>query len=83
MNPLLPLTASLTCILASMGVSAHVINTASENYVETAKIQKLGRFCELGNRYACRALAKETGGQCASPNASHGCRFDSLVITKQ
>jgi hypothetical protein len=65
-----------------MGISAHVINTASENYVETAKIQKLGRFCDLGNRYACKALAKETDGQCASPNASHGCRFDSLATIK-
>ena len=83
MNPLLPLTASLTCILASMGVSAHVINTASENYVESAKIQNLGRFCDLGNRYACKALAKETGGNCASPNASHGCRFDSLATIKK
>ena len=33
--------------------------------------------CDAGNAMACRKIAIETRGQCASPGGIGGCRFDS------
>ena len=33
--------------------------------------------CDAGNVLACRKLAIETMGQCASPGGIGGCQFDS------
>lgn len=37
----------------------------------------LSQRCDAGNAIACRTLAVNTMGQCASPNGIGGCRFDS------
>ncbi len=78
MNPFVSFGASLVCVLASMAVSAQAVNSASKSYVESYKLEFLGSRCDAGYSCACRALSRETNGQCASPNASYGCRFDSL-----
>lgn len=38
----------------------------------------LGELCDNGSAHHCRELVKLTGGNCASPNATYGCKFDSL-----
>jgi hypothetical protein len=37
-----------------------------------------GALCDSGSAHHCRELAKLTGGNCASPGATYGCKFDSL-----
>jgi hypothetical protein len=37
-----------------------------------------GAQCDNGSAHHCRELVKLTGGNCASPNATYGCKFDSL-----
>ncbi len=76
-NTLLPTALSLSALLGSVTFAAVQINSSSESYVERAKIQNLATWCESGMEHACKALAKATDGQCASPTYKGGCRFDS------
>jgi len=56
MQKLLPLSVSLFVLLFAIIYSSQVINKASENYVNKAKIQKLTIWCAAGKPYACNAL---------------------------
>lgn len=45
--------------------------------------EHFGALCENGSTHHCRELAKLTGGNCATPNATYGCKFDSLKQQQQ
>ena len=40
--------------------------------------EHLGALCDAGSQDHCRELVKLTSGNCASPGATYGCKFDSL-----
>ncbi len=79
-NSLLPLCLSTTTLLGATFFSAVQLNNASESYVTRGKLEYLARWCDARMDHACKALAKETNGQCASPGREGGCRYDSNVI---
>ena len=56
MQKLIPLSVSLFVLLFAIVYSSQIINKASENYVNKAKIQKLTIWCAAGKPYACDAL---------------------------
>ena len=76
-NTLLPVCLSFSALLGTMGFAAAQINSASEQYVESAKVQRLAAWCDAGKPHACKALANATNGQCASPAGKGGCQYDS------
>ena len=42
-----------------------------------AKASDINEACDALVEVACRELARQTGGQCASPGGLGGCAFDS------
>lgn len=44
----------------------------------SAAPRTIAERCDAGSRGACEQIARQTGGQCASPRGLGGCRFDSL-----
>ena len=56
MQKLIPLSISLFVLLFAIVYSSQIINKASENYVNKAKIQKLTVWCAAGRPHACDAL---------------------------
>jgi DNA-binding Xre family transcriptional regulator len=66
-------------LIAAIGISgAWIQGMATVDRVKEARLEMLGRYCDAGLSDACKALTRETGGQCAGPTGS-GCRFDSNV----
>ena len=57
MQKLIPLSVSLFVLLFAIVYSSQIINKASENYVNKAKIQKLTVWCAAGKPFACDALS--------------------------
>jgi len=69
--------------LASVATSAAVTTVLVVITATVAPAGAAGRInsadCSAANPAACRQLAIETNGQCASPRGLGGCRFDSLT----
>ena len=67
--------------LASLATSAAVTTTLVVITASFAPAGAAGRInsadCSASNPEACRQLALETNGQCASPQWIGGCRFNS------
>ena len=82
MTSILPLAFSVPAILGTVSASVVILNSASVEYVQTVKVERLGQFCEQGVVGACEALSRETDGYCASPHAQGGCRYDSLRMDR-
>lgn len=63
-------------ILSSLVIlSGFGIATASMS----RNVADLGELCDSGSLGSCQELARITRGQCASPMAIGGCRYDSLT----
>ena len=69
-------------MVGAVATTGTIINSASEDYVQTVKVERLVQFCDQGVLGACEALSRETDGYCASPHAQGGCRYDSLRLVR-
>lgn len=67
------------CLLAASYVFAPFVVLGTYVSIDDAiQNASLGALCDNGSAEDCRYLANRTDGNCASPGAIHGCKFDSL-----
>ena len=76
-HSLLPSCLSVAAVFSAVIISGSLINSASEKYVASSKLDHLATWCEAGQEHACSALSTATDGQCASPSGRGGCHYDS------
>ena len=68
---------NFSTILAIASVPTFAMGTIVAT-TDSRLAEYFGEFCDNGSAHHCRELVKLTDGNCASPNATYGCKFDSL-----